>query len=63
MCDERILNIIQTLEHVRERPAMYTGGNTASVIGTYLTGFHTACHILGVSIPYKLRLDVTEERG
>ena len=63
MADERIAGIIEMLEHVRERPAVFAGGSTVCAVGTFLSGFDMGCYALGLSLPHEMRQQVKEERG
>jgi len=63
MGDERILRIIEELERVRGRRMLFVGDNSSSAAASFLCGFQCACMILGLNLPYAMRLQATEERG
>ncbi len=53
MNDPQIAKIIEILEHMGERPALYACTKTTKDVGIFLSGFECGCHAsrLDLNVP------------
>ncbi len=60
---EVIYELIERLQHVIERPAMYMGTATWDAVNIFIYGFSCVYGAVGIPLTLALRSQATSERG